>query len=176
MTTASDKHAQHTIAVLVENEAGVLARVAGLFSSKAYNIDSLAVGETEDPTVSRMTIVARGDERTLEQIIKQLNRLIDVIRVLDIGKEPFIGLQLCLIRVSVNSKNRDELLRTVESIRAEVVDAREDGAIVQMTGDQSKIETLLELLKPFGIREMVRTGRIAMSLTREVTARGLKAD
>jgi acetolactate synthase I/III small subunit len=164
---------QHTISVLVENQSGVLARVAGLFSSKAFNIDSLAVGETEDSTISRMTIVARGDERTLEQIIKQLNRLVDVIRVRDISKEPFIDRESCLIRVEVSARNREEVVRIVENLHAQVVDAHDDTVIVQATGDQAQIHTLLELMKPFGVREVVRTGRIAISRALEVTARDL---
>ncbi|MBI2870398.1 MAG: acetolactate synthase small subunit [Candidatus Omnitrophica bacterium] len=164
----------HTISVLVENKAGVLARVAGLFSARAFNIDSLAVGETEDPTVSRMTIVVRGDDRTLEQIIKQLNRLVDVIRVRDISKEPFFDRQLMLIRVGLDGKSREKLLKLAQDLGAQVVDAHQDNAIFELAGDQKKMDGMLEAMKPFGIREVVRTGRIALSQKTEVTLKDLK--
>jgi len=164
---------QHTISVLVENKAGVLVRVAGLFSARAYNIDSLAVGETEDPTVSRMTIVVKGDDRILEQVIKQLNRLVDVIRVRDIGKEPFVERELCLVRINVNDKNREDAIKVAASFGATVANARKDTISFELSSDQAKINALFEVLKPFGIREVVRTGRIAISQERIVTASDL---
>ncbi|MBU1061278.1 MAG: acetolactate synthase small subunit [Candidatus Omnitrophica bacterium] len=151
-----------TIAVLVENHFGVLSHVSGLFSARGFNIDSLAVGETEDPTVSRMTIVVDGDEKTLEQVKKQLNRLIDVIKVIDLTEEDFIDRELVLIKVGVNSKNRSEILQISDTFQAKIVDVKTDSAAIELTGDQNKIKSFIEILKPFGITEIVRTGRIAM--------------
>jgi len=151
-----------TIAVLVENHFGVLSHVSGLFSARGFNIDSLAVGETEDPTVSRMTIVVDGDEKTLEQVKKQLNRLIDVIKVIDLTEEDFIDRELVLARVTVNTKNRSEILQVADTFQAKIVDVKKDSVGIEATGDQNKIESFIEILKPFGITEIVRTGRIAM--------------
>ena len=163
---------KHTISVLVENKFGVLARISGLFSARGFNISSLAVGETEDPTVSRMTIVVEGDDKTLEQIKKQSNKLIDVIKVIDYKEGEFIDRELILIKVSVNPKNKTELLAAVEASGGKVASAGEKSICVEATGDRNKVKTLLELLKPFGILEVVRTGRIAM----DTTDKGLKAD
>jgi len=153
---------KHTISVLVENKFGVLARISGLFSARGFNISSLAVGETEDPSVSRMTIVVEGDERTLEQIKKQLNKLIDTIKVIDFKEGEFVDRELVLIRVSVGSKNRKEVLEAIDSIGAKVVNAGSKSICVEVAGDQVKIKALLGLLRPFGILEVVRTGRVAM--------------
>ena len=163
---------RHTISVLVENKFGVLARISGLFSARGFNISSLAVGETEDPTVSRMTIVVQGDDKTLEQIKKQLNKLIDVIKVVDYKEGAFLDRELILIKVSVTPKNRKEILEAVESAGARIENAGSKSISVEATGDQTKIKTLLELLRPFGILEVVRTGRIAM----DTSDRGLKAE
>ena len=151
-----------TIAVLVENHFGVLTHVSGLFSARGFNIDSLAVGETEDPTISRMTIVVDGDEKTLEQVKKQLNRLIDVIKVIDLTEESFIDRELVLVRVSIDAKNRSEILQIADTFQAKMVDVKKDSAVIELTGDQSKIKSFMEILKPFGIMSVVRTGRIAM--------------
>jgi acetolactate synthase-1/3 small subunit len=156
----------------VENKFGVLARISGLFSARGFNISSLAVGETEDPTVSRMTIVVQGDDKTLEQIKKQLNKLIDVIKVVDYKEGAFLDRELILIKVSVTPKNRKEILEAVESAGARIENAGSKSISVEATGDQTKIKTLLELLRPFGILEVVRTGRIAM----DTSDRGLKAE
>ena len=151
-----------TIAVLVENHFGVLTHVAGLFSARGFNIDSLAVGETEDPTVSRMTIVADGDEKTLEQVKKQLNRLIDVIKVIDLTGEDFVDRELVLMKVKVDSKNRSEILQIADTFQAKIDDVKKETTVVEVTGDQNKIRSFMEIMKPFGIVEIVRTGRIAM--------------
>jgi len=155
---------KHTISVLVENHPGVLARISGLFSARGFNIDSLAVGETEDPTVSRMTIVVEGDERTLEQVKKQLNKLIDVITVHDLTQKKFIDRELLLIKVeAASSKDRDEIIGVAESMGANIADLGVRSITVEGVGDTSKIDKLTELLRPFGVKEMVRTGKIAMA-------------
>ncbi len=164
---------KHTISVLVENKFGVLARVSGLFSARGFNISSLAVGETEDPTVSRMTIVAAGDDKTLEQIKKQLNKLIDVIKVVDYKEGDFFDRELILIKVSSSAKTREDILKKIKAWGvAKTEPAGEKAICVEATGDRTRIKALLELLKPFGILEVVRTGRIAM----DTTGKGLKAD
>ena len=162
---------RHTISVLVENKFGVLARISGLFSARGFNITSLAVGETEDASVSRMTIAVEGDEKTLEQIKKQLNKLIDVIKVVDFKESEFIDRDLVLIKVSVAANNRKEVLEAIETIGAKVANAGSKSIAVEMSADEAKIRALVELLRPFGILEVVRTGRIAMS----IEDKGLKA-
>ncbi|MGI6037595.1 MAG: acetolactate synthase small subunit [Limnochordia bacterium] len=153
---------KHTIAVLVQNRSGVLARVAGLFSRRGYNIESIAVCTTEDPSVSRMTIVVSADDVILEQIIKQLNKLIDVIKVSDITDDELIDRELALIKVSTTATNRAEILQIVDIFRAHIVDVRPKTVIVEVTGDAGKIEAIIEILRPYGIVELVRTGKIAM--------------
>lgn len=155
---------RHTISVLVENKFGVLARISGLFSARGFNITSLAVGETEDPTVSRMTIVVEGDDKTLEQIKKQLNKLIDVIKVVDFKEGEFVDRDLILVKVSVTEKSRLEVLGVVETAGAKVANAGVSSIAVEMAADEARIRALVELLRPFGILEVVRTGRIAMSI------------
>ncbi len=155
---------KHTISVLVENHPGVLARISGLFSARGFNIDSLAVGETDDPTVSRMTIVVEGDERTLEQVKKQLNKLIDVITVHDLTQKKFIDRELLLIKVeAATAKDREEIIGVAESMGANIADLGARSITVEGVGDTSKIDKLTELLRPFGVKEMVRTGKIAMA-------------
>ncbi len=163
---------RHTISVLVENKFGVLARISGLFSARGYNISSLAVGETEDPAVSRMTIVSEGDDKTLEQIKKQLNKLIDVIKVVDYKEGDFLDRELILVKVAITPKTRGQVLEAVESCGAKIESAGSRSLCVEATGDQTKVKTLLELLRPFGIIEVVRTGRVAM----DKSDRGLRAD
>jgi len=153
---------KRTISVLVENHFGVLTHVSGLFSARGFNIDSLAVGETEDPTISRMSIVVDGDEKTLEQVKKQLNRLIDVIKVIDLTEEDFIDRELVLVRIAIDAKNRSEILQIADTFQAKMVDVRKDSAVIELTGDQAKVKSFIEILKPFGIIGIVRTGRIAM--------------
>ncbi len=154
---------KHTISVLVENRFGVLARISGLFSARGFNIDSLAVGETEDPSISRMTIIVDGDERTLEQVKKQLNKLIDVITIFDFTKKDFIDRELILIKVNVSSSNRSQIIEVADTLEAKVVDVTAETLTIELSGDEKKIDTVLELLRPFGIKETVRTGTIAMT-------------
>jgi len=153
---------KHTLAVLVENRYGVLSRVASLFARRGYNIDSLAVGVTEDPTISRMTIVVRGDDIVLEQVTKQLNKLIDVIRVTDLGTEDTVERELVLIKVNADVKNRSEIMQIADIFRAKIIDVASKSMIIEVTGDENKIKAIEQLLKPFGIKEMVRTGKIAL--------------
>jgi len=154
---------KHTLAVLVENRPGVLTRVAGLFSRRGFNIESLAVGVTENPDTSRMTIVVNGDDRVLEQVMKQLNKLIDVIRVSDLPSEEAVNRELALIKVGVDSTTRAEVMQIVDVFRAKIVDVGIKSLVIEVTGDESKINAMEALLRQFGIREMVRTGKIAMN-------------
>ncbi len=161
---------EHTISVLVENHFGVLTHVAGLFSARGFNIDSLAVGETHDPSVSRMTILVHGDDRIVEQIIKQLNKLIDVIMVEDLSGEDLIDRELVLVKVNANAGSRNDILQIVNTFRAKVVDVNPDSMTIEVTGGESKIDAIVELLTPFGIRETVRTGVVALSRSKELIA------
>lgn len=154
---------RHTLAVLVENKSGVLTRVAGLFSRRGYNIDSLAVGVTEDSTISRMTIVVRGDDHVLEQVTKQLNKLIDVIRVTDLGADESVERELALIKVVADASNRSEIIQIVDIFRARIIDVAAKSMTIEVTGDEGKIMGIEQLLRPFGIKEMVRTGKVAMT-------------
>ena len=153
---------RHTISVLVENEFGVLARVAGLFSGRGFNIESLSVAETLDPTVSRITLVTRGDDQVLEQIEKQLNKLINVIRVTDFAETEHVERELVLVKVAVGEKTRGELMSIVEIFRAKIIDVASESCIVEITGTEDKVSKLVELLKPLGVLEIVRTGKVAM--------------
>ena len=159
---------RHTLAVLVENHPGVLSRVAGLFSRRGYNINSVAVGETEDPAVARMTIVVEADEVTLEQITKQLHKLIDVIKISDITLDDSVGRELALIRVKADGASRAQIIQIVEIFRASIVDVNDKSLIIEMTGADDKVEAMLQLLRPYGVTEIVRTGKVAM-------VRGVKA-
>jgi len=154
---------RHTISVLVTNEFGVLSRISGLFSGRGFNIESLSVAETLDPKVSRMTIVTSGDDNVLEQINKQLNKLINVIKVYDFTGEEHIERELALVKVNLTSETRPEILSIVDIFRAKVVDVSPRTYTIEITGDEEKISALTELLRPFGIKEIVRTGRIAMA-------------
>jgi acetolactate synthase I/III small subunit len=154
---------KHTIAVLVENKFGVLSRVAGLFSARGYNIESLSVGETLDPTVSRMTLVVRGDEFVIEQAMKQLHKLIDIIKVIDLTEENHVERELVLIRVNAEPQHRAEILRTADIFRAKVVDVTPTTLTLEVTGDESKLDAIVELLRPMGIQELVRTGKVAIA-------------
>lgn len=154
---------KHTIAVLVENQFGVLCRVAGLFSARAFNIDSLTVGETQDPGVSRMTVVARGDERVVQQIVRQLDKLIDVIKIEILSSESSIDRELVLIKVKSDLSNRNDLMQVVNNFRGKIVDVQEHSMTLEATGTEAKIDAMLELLKSFGLIEVVRTGKIAIS-------------
>lgn len=153
---------KHTISVLVANKSGVLMRVSGLFSRRGFNIDSLAVGTTEDPEVSRMTIVVSGDDNVLEQVEKQLYKLIDVIRVFDIPAEKQIDRELVLVKVSSTRETRPEIMQIVDVFRGRIVDVSESALTVELTGDGGKIDGFQKLVQKFGIQEMVRTGKVAL--------------
>ena len=153
---------KHTISVLVRNEFGVLSRVSGLFSGRGYNIDSLCVAETNDPGLSRMTIVSSGSDEIIEQILKQLNRLIDVIKVIDLNEFQHVDRELIMIKVSAEEAYRAEILRIVDIFRGKIVDVSTKSFIIEVTGDEGKINAILDLLRPMGIKEVARTGKIAM--------------
>uniref|UniRef100_A0A7C2E354 Acetolactate synthase small subunit n=1 Tax=Ammonifex degensii TaxID=42838 RepID=A0A7C2E354_9THEO len=168
---------RHTLAVLVENNPGVLARVAGLFRRRGFNIESLTVGETEDVAVSRMTIVVEGDDRVLEQVTKQLRKLIEVLKVQDITKEEHVNRELVLIKVNAEPARRAEIIQIVEIFRAHIVDIGRKTLIVEVTGDESKVKALVNALEPFGIRELVRTGKVAMLRgTKDITTNSKEAE
>lgn len=152
----------HTISVSVENKPGVLARIASLFSARGFNISSLTVGETDDPTISRMIITLDADERILEQVIKQLRKLIDVIKVQNLTTQNFVERELVLIKMDAPPARRMEIMQIVSLFRAKVVDVSTRSLSVEVTGDEKKIKGMLEVLKEFGIKEIVRTGKIAM--------------
>ncbi|MBT9137838.1 acetolactate synthase small subunit [candidate division NPL-UPA2 bacterium Unc8] len=154
---------KHTISALVENKSGVLARIASLFSARGFNISSLAVGKTDDSTISRMTIVLDADEKILEQVVKQLRKLIDVIKVQDLTGQNFVARELVLIKMDATPARRVEIMQIVSLFRARVVDVSTRSLSVEVTGDEKKIAGMLEVLKEFGIKEVVRTGRIAMA-------------
>ena len=153
---------RHIITLLVENEFGVLARIAGLFSGRGFNIESLCVAESLDPTISTMTIVTRGDDQIIEQVLKQLNKLIPVIKVVDLIEKDYVEREMVLIKVSATPQTREEILRIVDIFRGKVIDVGSKTYTVEVTGDEKKINAILTLLKPLGIKEMVRTGQIAM--------------
>jgi acetolactate synthase-1/3 small subunit len=153
---------RHTISVLVENKFGVLTRVAGLFSGRGYNIDTLNVGPTHDSNTSRMTIVTRGDDATIDQIVKQLNKLIDVLKVTDYREGEYIDRELVLVKVNVDSKTRAEVMQITDIFRAKIVDVQPKTLTIEITGNESKVEKFLELMKTFGIAELTRTGKVAL--------------
>lgn len=152
----------HTLAVLVENNPGVLARVAGLFSRRGFNIDSLAVGRTDNSAISRMTIVVEGDEHTLEQVTKQLHKLVDVIKISDITRDAYVDRELVMIKVHAEPSTRSEIMQLVDIFRARIVDVGAKTLTIEVTGNEGKISAFENVLKPFGIKELVRTGKIAM--------------
>ena len=163
----------HTLSVLVENKPGVLARVAGLFSRRGFNIESLAVGPTEHPDVSRMTIVVAVEEQPLEQVTKQLNKLICVIKVGDFTATEHVERELVLIKVRADERTRGELANIVDIFRAKIIDVSRESYVVEITGAEEKVSALVELLKPLGILEIVRTGKVAMYRgTRVLTVNG----
>lgn len=153
---------RHTISILVENKFGALTRVAGMFSGRGYNIDTLNVGPTHDPTVSRMTIVTRGDDATLEQIVKQLNKLVDVLKVVDFREGEFIDRELVLVKVGVSAESRAEVMQITDIFRAKIVDVQAKSLTIEITGNESKVEKFLELMKNFGVLDLTRTGRVAL--------------
>jgi acetolactate synthase-1/3 small subunit len=158
---------RHTISVLVENKFGVLSRVAALFSGRGYNIESLSVGETIDPQISIMTVVTSGDDWIIEQINKQLNKLIDVIKVIDLTEMDHVEREMILIKITPKKENKVEVLRLAEIFRGRVLDSSPTTFTIEVTGDEKKIMAFIELMKPMGIKEVVRTGKVAIA--REIT-------
>jgi len=153
---------RHTISVLVENKFGVLTRIAGLFSGRGYNIDTLNVAPTQDPSASRMTIVTRGDDATLEQIVKQLNKLVDVLKVIDFREGEYVDRELILVKVSVDSKSRAQVMQITDIFRAKIVDVQPRSVTIEITGSEDKVEKFIDLMKTFGILDLTRTGKVAM--------------
>lgn len=161
-SNGSDVSQRHTISILVENKFGAFHRIAGLFAAKGYNIDSITVGPTEEEDISRMTIVTRGDDQVIEQITKQLNNLIDTIKVVDLTFESFVERELVLIKVASTPETRSEIMQIGEIFRAKVVDISPKTLTLEATGGQQKVDAIITMLKPFGIRELARTGRVAL--------------
>jgi len=153
---------RHTISVLVENKFGVLTRVTGLFSGRGYNIDTLNVGPTHDESLSRMTIVTRGDDATVEQIVKQLDKLVDTVKVVNYRKGGYIDRELVLLKVKADPQNRAEVCQMAELFRAKVVDVQPENLTIEITGGEEKIEKFLTLMKDFGILDLTRTGQVAL--------------
>ncbi|SHM23681.1 acetolactate synthase small subunit [Halanaerobium congolense] len=153
----------HILSVSVLNKPGVLTRVAGLFSRRNFNIESLNVGKTENPEISRMTIVVRGDQKVLEQVTKQLHKLINVLKITELDKNAIVERDLILIRVKCTRKQRSEIIQIADTFRAQIVDVAPDSLMIEATGTEDKLEALTELLRDFGIAEFVRTGRVALS-------------
>lgn len=153
---------RHTISILVENKFGVLARVAGMFSGRGFNIDSLNVGPTLDDTSSRMTIVVRGDDKVLEQVTKQLDKLVDVIDVQDFQDEEYVDRELMLLRVTADSKSRAEVMQICDIFRAKIIDVQSDTLAIEVTGTEGKITKFLALMQRFGITALTRTGKVAL--------------
>ncbi len=161
-TAAVDMIHKHTISVLLENKFGALNRVAGMFSAKGYNLESISVGPTEDGSVSRMTLVTRGDDMIIEQIIKQLNKLIDTLKVIDLTYESFMERELALIKVSTTPATRSEIMQVVEIFQAKIIDISHKTVTVEATGSGQKVDAIIKMLKPFHIKEIARTGRVAL--------------
>jgi acetolactate synthase-1/3 small subunit len=154
---------EHIISLLVENKFGVLARVASLFSARGFNIETLSVGPTIDPTMSQVTIVTQGDDRILEQITKQLNKLIDVIKVVELTENEYVERETALVKIHTRPEDRAETFRIIEIFRAKIVDSTPSTYTVEITGDRKKVDALINQLRPLGIKELVRSGRIAVS-------------
>src|SRR5665811_478067 len=160
---------KHTLSVLVENKPGVLTRIAGLFARRGFNIDSLAVGETEDPRISSMTITVDAQDQPLEQVTKQLHKLIDVIKITDLDPATSLDRELVMVKVKADAATRSEIMQVVEIFRAKIIDVSRDALVIEVTGTREKLAAIMSLLRPFGIKELVRTGRIAMDRGRELT-------
>ena len=154
---------RHTISVLVENKFGVLTRIAGMFSGRGFNIDTLNVGPTLDPSTSRMTIVVRGDDTVLEQVTKQLNKLVDVIDIQDFRDDEFVDRELLLLRVNVSTKTRGDVMQICDIFRAKIIDVQHKNVSIEITGNESKIGKFLMLMEPFGIIDLTRTGKVDLS-------------
>ncbi len=160
---------RHTISVLVENKFGVLARIAGLFSGRGFNIDSLTVGPTADPAISKMTIVTSGEDEVLEQIDKQLNKLVEVVKVTDLTGSGFVSRELMLIKVNAPSSARGEIMQIASIFRADVVHVHHEVMVMELTGESSKIDAFIEMMEPFGIVELARTGKAALARSPQAT-------
>ena len=166
---------RHTLSVLVENKPGVLVRIAGLFSRRGFNIDSLAVGPTEHEEISRMTIVVNCDERPLEQVTKQLNKLINVLKIVELEQGSAVQRELMLVKVRADTESRSKVLETVQLFRAKVVDVALDAVTVEATGNREKLDALIRVLEPFGIKELVQSGMVAVGRGgRSITDRALR--
>ncbi len=169
---------RHVLSALVQNQPGVLAQVSGMLASRGFNIDSLAVGETEDPHLSRITFVVRGDDRVLEQIRKQLEKIVTVVRVIDISRQAYIERDLMLLKVDAPAERRGEIRGLVHDFRGRIVDVGPEQVVIEIAGREEKIEAFIELMRPYGIRELARTGRIALvrSSRSEPVADGSESD
>ncbi len=166
---------RHTLSVLVENKPGVLARIASLFSRRGFNIDSLAVGPTEHPDISRMTIVVNVEDLPLEQVTKQLNKLVNVLKIVELDPAASVQRELLLVKVRADTETRSHVLETVQLFRAKVVDVAPDAVTIEATGNADKLDALLRVLEPFGIRELVQSGMVAMGRgSRSITDRTLR--
>ncbi len=153
---------KHTLVALVENKPGVLNRVASMFRRRNFNIDSLSVGTTESNRVSRMTIVVEGDEQTVDQAVKQMYKLVNVIQVTDVTRLPTVNRELALIKVATTSETRGEIMQLVDVYRANIIDMAMDSMVIQITGEEDKVDSIIRLLRQFGIKELARTGRVSM--------------
>jgi len=153
---------KHTIAVIMENKPGVLTRIAGMFSRRSFNIDSLSVGATDNPDYSRMTITVHGDEEILEQVVKQLSKLINVIRVSELEAAQSVERELAVIKVNADKESRGEIMQIVNIFRAKIIDVSARSMIIEVTGDEEKVDAIVMLLRQFGIKEMARTGKVSM--------------
>lgn len=163
---------KHIISILVENHFGVLARISGLFSARGYNIDSLCVGTTVDPTASRMTVVVQGDDSVLEQILKQLEKLVEVIKVEDLTRDEHVERELVMVKIPVTGANRTEVTEIAGIFRAKVVDVGAEALIFEITGSEGKVSAFIDMMKPFGIGELARTGKIAVARSSKVPVNG----
>ncbi|MDJ0568369.1 MAG: acetolactate synthase small subunit [Pleurocapsa sp. MO_192.B19] len=166
---------KHTISVLVEDEAGVLTRIAGLFARRGFNIESLAVGPAEQVGISRITMVVPGDDKVVEQLIKQLYKLISVLKVQDISQQPCVERELMLIKVNATASNRAEVIQLTQIFRARIVDLSEEALTIEVVGDPGKIVAIIQMLNKFGIREIARTGKIALIRESRVNTEYLKS-
>ena len=167
---------KHTLAVLVENKPGVLTRIAGLFARRGFNIDSLAVGPTDNPDVSRMTVVVDVEDLPLEQVTKQLNKLVEVLKVVELAGIASVQREILLVKVSADLQTRSHIIETAQLFRAKIVDVAAEAVTIEATGDSVKLEALLKILEPFGIRELVQSGMVAIGRgARSITDRSLRS-
>jgi len=160
----------HPISAIVINESGVLALISGMFARRGFNIDSMAVGETEDVKYSRMTILVRGDDRVLEQVVKQLGRMVDVIKISDLAQDPHVERELALIKVQAPPSERSEIVELVNIFRAKIVDVGRKRMMIEISGNSEKVEAIISMLRPYGIVEVARTGRIILPRSQKVIA------